>query len=351
MATGYLKSAFEYPGVPGAELSTPTLSTKTLYAAVLDFTMTLGANPLERDDELIGLDEPRAIVPEVYNPTWSLTTRAYADTWAHLLTAMLGAPTTNTGNGTITDPDGTKIPTGAYRHVWSAPWGPSGLFPQTQEFVAAYKDQSVFYRVKGCATEQMNISVPASGGVQLEASGPANYIARINDPSLSASPDGTSVSPFQRAFASIETWLSNSYVTVAAQDISYSIANPVSQVESLAVASRWPAIVEKDDGPVVITGSVTPRQIDADDWDALVANTGFAALTKFVSTDTIASSYPYKAYIKLANCQYTGGGPDALSNKRRLGGSFDFKATNSSGSAGHATITIVNDKSSYATNS
>lgn len=349
MATGYLKSAFEYPGQPGAEFSTPTLSTKVLYAAVLDFTPQLGANPLERDDELIGVDEPRAVVPELYNPTWSLTSRAYGDTLGFLLTAMLGAPTTTAGNGVITDPDGVKIPTGAYRHVFTAPFGPSGYYPQTQEFIAAYKDQSVFYRLKGCATEQLNITVPESGGVQLEASGPACYIARISDPSLSVSPDGATTSPFQRAFATVSTWLSNSYVTVSAQDISYSIANPVSQIMGMTTATRFPETVQKDDGPITVTGSVSARQIDADDWDALTANTGFAATTRFVSTDTIASSYPYKAYITAKNCQYVGGGPDALSNRRRIGGTFEFRHTYA-GTAGNTVITIVNNTSSYATN-
>ena len=349
MATGYLKSAFEYPGVPGAEFSTPTLSTKTLYAAVLDFTPTLGANPLERDDELIGIDEPRAILPEIYNPTWSLTSRAYPDTLGFLLTGMLGAPTTTSGNGVITDPDNTKIPTGAYRHVFTAPFGPTGYYPQTQEFIAAYKDQSVFYRLKGCATEQLAITVPESGGVQLAANGPANYIARISDPSLSGTADGTSTAPFQRAFATVTSWLSNSNITVSCQDINYTITNPVAAIMNMTVASRFPDTVEKEDAPVSVSGSVTARQIDADDWDALVAATGFTATTRWVSTDVIASSYPHKAYVTLKNAQYTGGGAEALANKRRIGGSFDFRGTYA-GTTGNTVITVVNNVASYATN-
>lgn len=349
MATGYLKSAFEYPGVPGAEFSTPTLSTKTLYAAVLDFSPTLGANPLERDDELIGVDEPRAILPEIYNPTWSLTSRAYPDTLGFLLTGMLGAPTTTAGNGVITDPDGVKIPTGAYRHVFTAPFGPSGYYPQTQEFIAAYKDQSVFYRLKGCATQELAITVPESGGVQLAANGPACYINRISDPSLSVSPDGASTAPFQRAFATVTSWLSNSNVTVSCQDINYTITNPVNAVMNMTFASRFPETIEKDDAPVSVTGSVTARQIDADDWDALIAATGFVATTRWVSTDIIASSYPHKAYIQLKNAQYSGGGPEALANRRRIGGQYDFRGTYA-GTAGNTVITVVNNVSSYATN-
>lgn len=346
--TAYAKSAFEYTGVVGAEFSTPTLSTKILYPAATDFTLGLGANPMERDDELIGVDEPRSVLPEVYNPTWSTTSRGYPDTLAHLLTGMLGAPTTTAGNNVITDPDGTAIPTGAYRHVFTAPFNPVGYYPQTQEWIVAYKDQSVFYRVKGCATEQMQITVPTTGGVQVQASGPATYINRISDPSLTAAPDGLTTPPFQRAFASVTSWLASSNITVSCSDISFTITNPVTAINNFAVASRFPDSMEKDNSSIMITGTAVARQMAAADWDALLAATGFVAQTRWVSTTNITGSYPFKMYIRLNNAQYVDGAPDSLAAVRRIGGSFNFKGTYA-GTAGHAVITIVNDKSSYST--
>jgi len=99
----------------------------------------------------------------------------------------------------------------------------------------------------------------------------------------------------------------------------------------------------KGDSPVIVSGAIPMEVLDADDYDALQAATGFTATLKWSSDTVIASSYTYKLWIASAasSCQYVGGGPNALTNVRRRGASFDFRM------AGAVTITLVNATSSY----
>jgi hypothetical protein len=79
---------------------------------------------------------------------------------------------------------------------------------------------------------------------------------------------------------------------------------------------------------VIVTGSIPKRVIDADDYDALLAATGFAVKIRWQSTVNIgATAYKYTLWLELLNAQYMDGGPEALANKRRHGGSFNWKAT------------------------
>lgn len=341
-SNGYLHSAFE--STPGNEVNTPTLSTKVIYTPLVGFTPSLNPSPLDRQDELRNVDEPIAVTPESYDPAWELDTRAYPDTVGFELKNILGAPTTTAGNGVITDPDGTAVPTGATKHVWTAPYGPSGANPLTCQRQAAYQNEAVFFKLKGCATQQLTLDSPAQGGVMLKATGPANYMARISDPSLTPSYESLTIPPFERANLVIVTWLANTAVT---EDFNIQIDNPVETVRTLGAASRFPDVMEKGDAPIVVSGSIPKRHIDQDDWDALVNATGFTVKVRWQSTAFITGSYPYTLWAEFNNCQYVDGSTDPLANKRRIGASFNFRATYS-GSAGSSKFTLVNGTSSYA---
>lgn len=328
---------------PGNESTTPSYGTKVLYPPALSVQANPNPAHLNRDDEIRNIDEPLSMVAESYTPDWSAESRLYPDTIGMLLTLMLGTPTTTAGNGVITDPDSVAIPVGAYRHVWTAPFGPAGLTPQTFDLRAAYRDQSVYLQAKGCAVQQMQVSNPAQGGSRVSVSGPALYLARISDPSLTPAYEALTIAPLMRRHLSL-SWLSGSAST---EDFTLSIANPVETTSTLGAASAYPDLIEKAESPVTFTGSIPKRVLDADDYDALIAATGFAATAKYVSQTIIASGYPYKLFFVFANCQYTGGGPGALENRRRIGAQFDWRAS-STGSAGHATLTLVNATASYA---
>ncbi len=341
MPSGYVRESFE--SIPGNEANAPTLSTKKLFPPIQSFQPKIGAKPLSRDDELRHQDEPLAVFPDAFEPSWEYKSRAYPDLVGWRLKHICGEPTTTTGNGIITDPDGVVIPTGAYRHVFKAPFGPSGASPITAQIEAAYKDQGFYARLKGCACAEFSIETPEEGGASISASGPANYLVRIEDPALSPAYEALSVRPFVRGNLSL-SWLGGSGTT---QDFSLTIKNPVEAVRSLGIASKFPDVMEKaNDGPIVVSGSIPKRQLDPDDWDALVSAIGFAALAKWVSDSIIAAGYPYKLYAAMSNCQYVGGEPDALANQRRHGASFDWKSTTQS--TGSTTFTLVNATASYA---
>ena len=342
MATGYLHGAFE--STPGNEVNTPTLSTKVLYFPLITAKPDLNPDPMERDDELRNQDEPLPVLEEAHDPSWQYSARAYPDLLGFALKNLLGSPTTTTGNGVITDPDAAAVPTGAYKHVWTAPFGPAGASPMTSQLQFSYSDQGVYYKLKGCATESLAITTPEKGGARIETSGPAAYMARQSTPGLSPSYEALTVRPFTRGNLTLPTFLSGSNARF--EDFNVSIAQDIDMVRSLGAASKFPDVVEKGDGLIVVSGQATMRSLDADDYDALQAATGFALVARWVSESIIASAYPYKLYVAASNAQFTGGEVDDLDNRRRHGAQFNWKATYA-GSAS-VTITLVNATSSYS---
>lgn len=344
MATGYETERFE--SIPGNETSSPTYSTKRIYIPWISFNVKPGVKPMERDDEIRNLDEPLQILPESYQPEWEGEHRMYPDPLGWRLNHILGNPTTTAGNGVITDPDTVVIPVGAHRHVWTAPFGPTGPAPLTSYMQAAYRDQSVFFDVKGAACGQVALTTPETGGGRVQASGPALYVPKpVADPSLTPAYESLAIPPFERSHLTLPTWLAGSATSV--EDVSVTITRALDPYASLGIASKWRDVMEKGDPPVLVTGSMPKRQLDADDINALMDATAFAAKIRWVNTAIIASGYPYKFFVEMSNAQYMDGGPNPLENKQRIGSDFAFKAT-TSGAAASCTITLVNATSSYS---
>jgi hypothetical protein len=339
MASGYFKAAYE--NVPGTEVNNPTLSTKVIYVPVITSKPDLAPDPMERDDELRGLDEPLPVIPESYAPKWDKTLRGYPDSIGFFLKALLGAPTSTAGNGIITDAAGIPIPTGATRHVWTAPFF-TGSTPQTFEGIWAYKDQGVFFKIKGCGTDTIAFETPDKGGMSVKVSGPGMYMQRISDPALSPAYESLAIRPFLKAGLKL-TWLTGAAVV---QDFTLNATAPVEATRTLGAGSKFPDLMEKGDGLIVFSGSVNSRSLDQDDWDAVLNSTGFSAVATWLSDTFITGSYAYKLFVTMSNVQLTGGDVDDLSNKRRLGANYNFKATN----AGSASVTVqlVNATASYA---
>lgn len=342
MPLGYLRAAGE--SLPGNETNSPTLSTKKVFPPIQSFGPKTGTKPLIRDDELRNIDMPLSILPEAYDPSWELAMRMYPDGLGFLLKLACGAPTSTAGDGIIKDLSEVVIPTGATRHRWVAPFGPSGASPLTAQFDAAYKDQSVFYKMKGAACESLGITNPESGGSILSASGPANYLDEQADPSLSATYEALSVRPFTRGGLTMPKNLTGGGTI---EDFTLNIANPVESVRTLGIASRWADVMEKaNSGPIIVSGTIPKRLLDTQDIQALKEATGFELLALWVSESIIASGYPYKFAMKALNAQYTEGDPDALQNQRRHGQQLSWKST--AATTESTTFELVNATASYA---
>ncbi|HSR93939.1 MAG TPA: hypothetical protein VLK56_03650, partial [Solirubrobacterales bacterium] len=159
--------------------------------------------------------------------------------------------------------------------------------------------------------------------------------------------ESLAILPFMRGNLTVPTWLASS---ATFEDFSFTIANQMEQVRTLGIASKYPDDLEKLDPPIIFTGSVPKRVINTADWDALIANTGFAAKAKWLGTVNIAAtSYKYTMWLEMTNCQYVGGDAAPLRSARRLGASFNFSSTNATGAAGGSSkITLVNNTASYA---
>lgn len=350
MPTSYVRLAGEQ--VPGTESLSPTLSTKKVFVPASEVEVTRGEQFLERDDEMRGLSEPIPLVPETYTPGWRLQSRLYPDTLGIVLANAWGTSSTgetgathyavSTGNGVITDPDTGVIPTGAFMHKWTAPFGPSGVSPKTGDVVGAYKDQSVFLEAKGAATAEIGIETPEQGGAMITASGPALYADKVSDPSLTPAYETITRRPFMRGGLVIVTWLTG---TATASDFGLSITNPVEMIRSMGSASKFPDVMEKAEGIILVTGSISKRSIDGDDLDALKNGTEFASKIRWASDTIIASSYTFKFWVEMSACQYASGSWDALGNKRRHGAQFGWRAARNASAS--VTLTLVNDVSSY----
>lgn len=342
MPNGYLRLARE--SFPGNELNTPTLSTKMVFPPIQSFGPKPGVKPLERDDELRNQDEPLMILPEAYEPSWQMGSRAYPDTVGMTLTLSIGMPTSTTGNGVITDLTGAVIPTGATRHRWTAPFGPSGASPLTGQFDIAYSDQEAWFKMKGAACDTFAITTPQSGGATVAASGPAVYFDAQGNPSLSPAYETLSIRPFTRGGLTLPHNLASSGVI---EDFGLSISNPVEVVDTLGVASRWPDGMEKaNSGPIVVSGTIPKRILSAVDMAALKEATGFELMATWVNESKIAAtSFPYKLTFQALNAQYTDGEPEALQNQRRHGASISWKST--SASSGSSVFELVNATASY----
>lgn len=343
MPKGYVKECFE--DIPGNESNTTVLSTKVMYPPLQSFAPRLSPDPLERDDEMRGIDEPVPHIPEAYAPAWESRGRVYPDVLGWRLKHIFGDPVTTAGDGIITDPAAVIIPTGCKRHVWTAPFGPSGASPQTIEAIIAYIEEGVFFKMRGAACSSLGIESPDSGGVTFNASGPALYMTDIANPSLTPAGEALTIRPFVKGNLTLPTWLTNHG---EASGFSLSIENPVEARPTMGASSLFPdQMLKANEGPIVVRGSVPFDRLDVDDWKAVRDATGFAAMAQWVSPSIIASSYPYKFFVEMENCQYVDGEAEELANRRRHGAEFNFKATTADG-AGSAKFTLVNATASYA---
>lgn len=340
---GYLRVAHE--SIPGNETNTPTLATKKVFVPLLEYEPDPGFGHLFRDDELVNTDEPRPALPETADPTWRLSTRNYPDVLGYLLSCALGLPTTTAGDGIIVDPDSGTVPATAYRHVWTSPFGPSGAYPKTAQHDIAYSDpEAVFFKAKGAMISEFGIETPETGGGILACNGPALYLDKQSNPSLTPAYEAETLPPFMRPHLTIPTWLSNGGPI---RDFSLAISIPNEPRHSAGSGSKWPDALYKGDAPITVTGSIPKELLDETDFDALKAATGFAAKAKWLSTQNIAATgYKYTFWAEFSNAQYTEGTPDVLANTRRRGMSLSFRATRSASAS--VTLTLVNATASYA---
>lgn len=343
MARTYVEARYE-TGTPGTEAAVAGgFSAKSIFFPGTSFQLIPNPSPLNRNDEMRAANEPLRTFTEYYEPGWSLSQRMYPDSLAFWLKAHLGPPVTTAGNGVITDLDAVAIPAGATRHDWDAPYA-IGTTPQTSMFRVADPDDSMFFDVRGATVEKISISMPNSGGAQLDISGRANYASSIADPALSATYESLAIAPFLYAHGGL-SWLAGA---AQCETISFDIEKAIDHIRTFGGGSKWPNLIEHGEGVVLLGGKFDGRRITTADWAGMIADTRFTALVKWIHSAFITGAYPYKAYVQAPNtsAQLISGGPAAFQNTKRTPASWDFTFTRDA--AQSAKIQVVNATASYA---
>ena len=345
MALGYIQLKRETNGpLNESTWAAGTYGTKILYPPASNIAPDIAPTQINRDDEIRNANEPSPILPDKFDPKMPLAVKGYPDTTAFLITLMYGLPTTVVGNGTITDLGGGTVPTGAYTHTWTAPFSGTVNIPTTAQVLAAYADQGVYLQGFGMGIQQLDLGTDDTV-MNLSAQFDGLFMQQISNPSLTPAYEASTVQPWKPRNATLTTWLANTGLTVQG-GLTYSFMNPFEKDRTQGVVSMSPNALFKTDLPTT-TGTINKLLFDVDDWNALVASTGFAALTAWINDSFVTGSYPYKLFVKNTNLQYTGGTPAPLTNSRRLGASYNFKATDASGSGASTIIQVCNSTAAY----
>jgi hypothetical protein len=256
--------------------------------------------------------------------------------------------------GGAVDISGTSLLlSGQYAHTWTAPFGPAGGVPQTSQMIFAYRDQSTFYQMNGCATEQLELDTPDSGGVALKAQGPSLYLNSITDPSQTPAYETVARRPFVHGSLAVTYADTGSGYTTAnagvAAGFTVQARQPVNAIRTLGASSQYPDRMEKDDMPVMFSGTIAKRNLTKADWDAMKALSTFKLTASWVSTDYLSgtSGSRYGCSMTFPNAQLVGGSIDPLDNKRRHGASYNWNAVYD-GTSASVVVRLVNTTTTYA---
>lgn len=310
-----------------------------------DFPTTgtvVNPNPalLTRNDETRNIPAGPAALENTFAPSATLAERIYLDDLTFLIPLAGYTATPTTGNGVITDPDGGTIPTGATRWQYVRK---NTITPQTAQILAAYANEGTFLQGSGFAISNWTLNADGQYGSTWEGL----YLASVADPNITFAPLAVSILPARRADMKV-TWLSGGAV---ASDFSLSDATGLAVSYDLgANGSFFPSIMEVADALPELTGSITKRQINSNDWASLISAGTFSAVAKWIQTKVIgATTYTYKMWAEMPSCQLTGMTPDALSSARRRGASYAFRAALDTAAGYDVRWTIVGSVSTIST--
>lgn len=329
---------------PGNESVTPTylLPATAWYLPAEEVLLNPNHAPLNRNDEQRGVDARLPVAQNEYAPTGQIVMRHYPNYIGAILMLLFGDVATTTGNGIITDPDMATIPTGAWKHVFVKAAGPA---PKTATITNAYG--SSWLRARGVTAESMAFAL-AADGIKATAALLANYMARLtSDPGLVPSYDPFSILPFRRRNVTL-TWGEG---TANIESIAFTLAQHLEPVRDMGIATGFPTDTERvnaPDGFLGLTGSMTRRDFDNADFDALLNSGQFNVKIKMTSEQNIgATTYPYSMWVECPAAQFMAGTLEALKNQPRHEISLDWHAAYSFVDSFDFRVTLINSTPAY----
>ena len=344
-ATNFCELRLEETPIPegGVKTATPyRLASEKVYLPATAAQLLPVPEYLDRADELRGIlgAVPRLIAG--YKPTGSISMNCYLHSLTWLLALAGWTATYTAGDGIITDPDGVVIPAGASRWVFTKA---SAIVAQTAQLRLNYAIENILLTGNGFGVSK--IALGSDGKLAADLIGMV-LTAAAADTTTTPSLDSAVIPPVKRGDLFL-TWLTGGGTI---QDFSFDIANGLEQINSMSLnpASYFPDSLELGDEQVQVTGSIPKRILNTTDFAALLAATTFSAKARWVTPKVIgATVYKYSAWLEMPSCQYVGGSPDALANKRRKGATYDFFAAYDESAGYDVKITVVNDVTSIAT--
>lgn len=322
-------------------------STDVFWLPATKIQMNANEDPESRAEEMRGIENPPADEVSAYNPDWAVSELAYPNLFGFFLFLLCGDVTTTIGNGIITDPDTIAIPAGAFKHVFSFK---SGDIPRTCALDAADDaDSGPWWKQTGAAIETLKIS-GNKGFLGMEAKGKSLFHKRVTaNPLLTPAEPSISIRPWASRQIQIASWLTGT-ATTEDFDLEFKQEIEVGSDFSGPAGSMFPNSVElKTAQPRTLTGNMTKRRLDPDDWDAVFGAGTFAAMAKYTSNQMITGTYPYKMFVDMPKCQYVGGKPDDIENKARRGMKIEFAAKHDDTTGKAFLITLINGTSGYKT--
>jgi hypothetical protein len=244
--------------------------------------------------------------------------------------------TTGAAGGSLQLPDLSYLPTGV--NAWQFAKR-TGLTAKTAQIQAVYSDELVYLLGQGYGVSALSMN--AAGALSVTWLG--LVLKRLlSDPNISPSYDTQAIPHFRQGDILL-SWLAGSGVT---SDFTWAIANPLTPVRTLGLASYYPNMMEQGPARVSITGTIPKFVLDPDDIDALLAGQSFPATVSWKSPKTIgATNTPYSMFLQLAAAQITGGDADPIANVRRYGATFNWQAAWDETAGFDAKFTILSNLS------
>jgi hypothetical protein len=339
----------ELESAQGNELVASTVTaTKKWFVPAEEIGFAPNPNLLDRSDEIRQFDGRVVQAQNGYAPTGSVNLRAYTRYLGFLLLLLFGEVTTVEGDGTTKkDPLEALIPKKAWMHTFKKK---AGSTPLTAKATLAYYDKWI--EARSLSVGSMAFSL-ADDGVKAAVTTMANYLKRITaDPADTPEGEAFSVLPFRRRNLKVET--PSLAATKLLDSIDFSLEQSLEPVLPLGLATGWPQATERQNNPdgfLKLSGSMSRRDFDPVDWDALISAAVFGLKFIFESEQLIpgteTGTHPYAMYVITNGAQFTGGGPENLKQQARHEANYDWQAGSSESAKSDVEVVVVNDVKSY----
>jgi len=252
-----------------------------------------------------------------------------------LLLYMATGGTITKKTGTQSDHGGNVLSASAYECGFS--WSTADVPVTATIYFSPTKGDG--FKLSGAGLSTMAFSFEESGALVADMTFRGLYF--IKDTATTITPSYETAVPMKKSNftftggSSIFSDATNSKAT----DINWSIENNIQNFFSFGANSSWPDAIEYEDLWARVSGSITKRQVLAADYDRWVGkgvDTHFDQCIQGVGDFLSGTTGPkFSMYTHLPAVQWLAMNPEAITNKRRIGVTFDWEARTDANGTGN----------------